>query len=176
MLVGSRQFTADSELQVIDVGTGSGCIAISVALELAEAYRVKPTFSFSGLDNSEPALKIARRNAEKFNVDINFTFYDLLKGPLPLKSSVLTVITANLPYVPDDFHINLAATHEPAQAIFGGQDGLDYYRELFRQLHEKAGCIVFTESLPPQHKQLANIAKEAGFDLIESQDLIQVFS
>jgi methylase of polypeptide subunit release factors len=134
-----------------------------------------------GLDVSVPALKIAKKNANKLKADISFKKFDLLNDKL---SSVFNpqssiCILANLPYVPNDFHINLAASHEPAQAIFGGYDGLDLYRKLFEQLStpttEAKHITVFTESLPQQHGKLPKIAKYAGFELVKSQDFIQVF-
>ena len=84
---------------------------------------------------------------------------------------------ANLPYVPESFHINLAATHEPAEAIFGGKDGLDLYRELFEQLKDmRQEVFILTESLPPQHGHLHLIAKQAGYVQSIEQDFIQLFS
>ncbi len=68
--------------------------------------------------------------------------------------------------------------HEPKHAIFGGPDGLDLYRTLFDQLstiHYQLSTTLFTESLPPQHKELAQIAEHAGFKQIAEQDFIQVF-
>jgi methylase of polypeptide subunit release factors len=79
--------------------------------------------------------------------------------------------------VPNDFQINTAASHEPRLAIFGGPDGLDLFRRLFKQLQQRStnSLFVLCESLPPQHPQLAQIAKSAGFQLVREQDFIQLF-
>jgi methylase of polypeptide subunit release factors len=80
--------------------------------------------------------------------------------------------------VPDGFHINTAATHEPSIAIFGGADGLDLYRKLFKQLSESAEqpLYILTESLPTQHSALQTLAKLTGYKLQESDDFIQMFT
>jgi methylase of polypeptide subunit release factors len=66
---------------------------------------------------------------------------------------------------------------EPRIAIFGGPDGLDIYRKLFAQLRRFTWQpkYIFTESLPPQHEKLAQIAHQNGFKLGRSEDFIQVF-
>lgn len=157
------------EINVVDVGTGSGCIAISVALEA-------PSANYLGLDISESALEIAKKNAVKLNADVFFKKFNLLSDVLEFTPSTLNLVLANLPYVPIDFEINLAASHEPGFAIYGGKDGLDYYRLLFQQLaRNKNTATVLTESLPPQHQELKIIAQSAGFKLLNTQDLIQVF-
>src|SRR5690606_34297384 len=133
-------------------------------------------------------LKIAEQNAAKHTVNIRFLQGDLLQPIQPLthiqnshgRATFEYVVLANLPYVPQDYAINQAATHEPKQAIFGGKDGLDLYRRLFAQLNSKAYGLkpktyVLTESLPPQHKALEEIAKANGFKLQKTADFIQQF-
>jgi release factor glutamine methyltransferase len=179
----SKLKTQNSKLSVVDVGAGSGCIVISAALELAQISNLKSKISYVGLDISKPALKIAKKNAVNLNADVEFKHFDLLSDDLSnIQHPMSNIYLANLPYVPDDFHINLAATHEPKFAIFGGEDGLDYYRTLFAKLKKEErgkrkedSCIVFTEALPPQHEELERIAKDAGFKLQKTQDFIQLF-
>lgn len=190
-------------LQIIDIGTGSGCILITAALELSMTHDSRLPAHFLGLDISKKALNIAQKNATRHEANVELKEFDLRKDSLysllPTYSSL--IILANLPYVPDDFHINLAASHEPSFAIFGGKDGLDYYRVLFAQLNmrsneqgamsknaEKTAVVhsslpfgpesitVLTESLPPQHEELEKIASAHGFALKKSQDFIQFFS
>ena len=188
-LVLSSEFLEQSknkeDLTFVDVGTGSGCIIITAALELYKNSELKAeNYQFIGLDISKPALKIADKNAEKLKANVEFKEFDLLKDDISeLKThNSRLVILANLPYVPTDFKINLAASHEPAFAIYGGQDGLDYYRALFKQLSSlppvdsPSPITIFTESLPPQHNQLEEIAKKANFNLQKTQDLIQTFT
>jgi release factor glutamine methyltransferase len=173
--INSKQLSVNS---IVDVGTGSGAIIISAFLELSINHKLS-TINFHATDISPAALEIARQNAKRYDADIKFYQGDLL-GPLPSTIYRLpsTIVLANLPYVPDSHTINQAAMHEPKHAIFGGPDGLELYRTLFDQLstiHYPLSTVVFTESLPPQHKELARIAEQAGFKQIAEQDFIQVF-
>lgn len=155
------------DARVADVGSGSGCLGITAALELgtgkADFYDIDPA-----------TLAVAKTNAAVYKVRGNFYESDLLansRGPYG-------IIAANLPYVPDSFHINQAAMLEPRIAIYGGSDGLDLYRKLFKQLEdfEWKPQYILTEALPPQHGQLAEVAAGHGFDLKASDDFIQVFA
>ncbi len=161
---------------VVDVGTGSGALAITTKLEFPEAKVI-------ATDIDKKCLAVARQNAKKHNAPIAFAYGDLMRSVFHTQNSsgrteFEYVVLANLPYVPDNFHINLAAGHEPRRAIFGGSDGLDLYRRLFAQidsLNDKPTYIL-TESLPTQHKELAKIAKENGYKLQKTEDFIQQFS
>jgi release factor glutamine methyltransferase len=153
---------------VVDVGTGSGAIAITAAEELIEVQVI-------ATDNDPNCLTVARKNCEKHKATVDLREANLIEGiNLPPHS----VILANLPYVPTDFGINKAALHEPHQAIFGGDDGLDLYRTLFEQLsvQKHKPEFVLTESLPFQHENLAKIAQTHSYKLEKSDDFIQVFT
>lgn len=164
--------TGQNKLRVVDVGTGSGAIAISVSL-------AAPVTEVHGTDLSSAALKIAHQNAKSLQTEVIFHEGDLIH-PLPPSIDQPTVLLCNLPYVPDGHAINQAATHEPAIAIFGGPDGLDLYRKLFKQIeqHNKADrpIAIFTESLPFQHHGLAAIARQYGYVQEEREDFIQRFA
>ncbi len=158
----------------IDVGTGSGSLAITMQSEM-------PEIKVTGVDISSDCLKIARMNATKLRAKVKFYQGDLLTPFSNLKPPTSNlVILANLPYVPSDYAINDAAKHEPKLALFGGTDGLDLYRRLFRQSTKVIGdgleVTVLTESLDFQHEELAKIAKNAGFKQTNKIDLIQVFA
>jgi release factor glutamine methyltransferase len=106
----------------IDVGTGSGCIAISLA------SRVR-SLKILATDISRQALKVAQRNAEKFSVAdrIEFICCDLL----PPKKQPYDLIVANLPYIPTKTMESLPVYgREPTMALDGGSDGLDLVRKL----------------------------------------------
>ena len=160
----------EQKMEIIDVGTGSGALAITAKLEL-------PSATVIATDIDPNCLIVAEKNAAKHNVAISFAQGDLLEpiGTVPPGLSVITL--ANLPYIPDDYHINPAAMQEPKLAIFGGEDGLDPYRKLFAQAAEfsERPRYILTESLPPQHKQLAFIAARFGFRQTKEDDFIQVF-
>lgn len=164
----------DENLYLFDIGTGSGAIAITAKLEM-------PAAKVYAVDIDASCLEVARRNAVALGADVTFVQGDLAE-PIAAhwphnNDSAITVLLCNLPYVPDDFHINTAATHEPKHAIFGGADGLDLYRRMFHQL-ATAGTMpqyILTESLPPQHELLAALAAEAGYQLLDTNDFILLF-
>jgi release factor glutamine methyltransferase len=168
---GSTSRQAGAALTVVDVGTGSGALAITAKLEIPKAEVI-------AIDIDPQCLKVARKNAKKHGIKIRFFEGNLLEPLIASDLQLLSlVILANLPYVPDDFTINQAAAMEPKIAIFGGPDGLDVYRRLFEQLDDSTlrPEYIFTESLPPQHARLAKIAQKAEYILIEAEDFIQVF-
>ena len=112
------------DAHVLDMGTGSGCIPISLA-------RNAPDLSLVAVDRSSAALEIARQNAAKHGVAerIEFIESDLFSNVPSFKRS--NVITANLPYIPTETLKTLAVyTREPSLALDGGVDGLDLIRRL----------------------------------------------
>ncbi len=121
-------------VQLIDIGTGTGCIPISI---LKNHQTTHPeTFA---IDISPGALRIARKNAAYHGVKIHFLPGNLL-APLLSKSTLFGThpifITANLPYLtPSQFAVEPSIQREPYRALVGGQDGLQLYRELFLQIH-----------------------------------------
>ncbi len=154
-------------ITIADVGTGSGALGITAALEL-------PKTAVELLDIDPEALKVAKINVDKFTLSINVIRSDLLTAA----RRSYDVLLCNLPYVPDDYEINLSAAHEPASAIFGGPDGLGLYRRLFDQAarRPRQPLYILTEALPPQHAALRSIAEQADYRLSRSDDFIQVFS
>jgi release factor glutamine methyltransferase len=149
---------------ISDVGTGCGALGITAALEIDDAQ-------VDLYDISSAALGVAKHNSLLHELHLHARKMYLLRRPL----RSYNVILANLPYVPDDHTINKAAMFEPKIAIFGGPDGLDLYRRLFDQLEKHKTEFVLTESLPPQHTALAEVAQTHGYKLLKSQDFIQVF-
>lgn len=156
---------------IIDIGTGSGALAITAALE-------KPRAEVVAIDIDPHCLKVARKNADQLDAYVTFLEGDLLRSEdLEMYQSPIFIL-ANLPYVPDNYAINQAAKHEPKLALFAGRDGLDMYRIMFDQLseYEDMEIIVLTESLEIQHKVLAGIAFDHGFTLGKTAGLIQTFT
>jgi release factor glutamine methyltransferase len=151
---------------VADVGTGSGALGITAALE-------KHLTEVDLYDIDASVLAVAKHNLQAHELNLKTYKRDLLSRA----HRNYDVVLANLPYVPDHYKINQAAAMEPRLAIFGGSDGLDVYRRFFNQLHRlhQAPKFVLTESLPPQHKDLANIASKSDYKLLKSQDFIQAF-
>ena len=158
-------------LYIADVGTGSGCLGITAALEYPDTW-----VNFFDIDQG--ALVVAFKNAQKYELRHAY-FYkgNLLASPPRTLSRGYDVVLANLPYVSDGYTINEAAKHEPKIALFGGKDGLDFYRTLWQQLaaHEPKARFVITESFPFQHKQNAQLAKAAGYFLQATDGFAQSF-
>lgn len=155
---------------VVDIGTGSGALAITVKLEASQV-------NVYAVDIDPNCLEIAEQNASQHGADISFYEGDLF-APFTAQNLANVVILANLPYVPETHAINRAATNEPSLAIFGGTDGLDLYRTMFAQFQkaESLPVAVLTESLPFQHKTLEKIAADHGYRLEKISDFIQVFT
>ncbi len=145
--------------RLIDIGTGSGAIAIAIA-------KHRPDLHITATEVSQDALDVAKLNATKLlgeNHHINFVLADIFEG---IKGQFETVVT-NLPYVSKDYlpQMKPEVQKEPAIALFGGSgDGLDLYRKFYKQLpsHIQAGSRVYHESDPWQHDELKNLAKQAG--------------
>ncbi|HEY1645833.1 MAG TPA: HemK/PrmC family methyltransferase [Candidatus Saccharimonadales bacterium] len=153
-------------IKIADVGTGSGALGITAYLELDN-----PQVDLIDIDSE--ALKVAKRNVVLHTIDCRVIQADLL----PKKVEEYDILLCNLPYVPDDFKINLAAGHEPSIAIFGGKDGLDIYRKLFNlvTIRQHRPLYILSESLPPSHKDMVRLAGKAGYRLELTDDFIQAF-
>lgn len=154
---------------ILDIGTGSGALAITAKLELPKA-------KVYAIDIDERALAVAKENSKILRADVKFMKSNLL-GSVPNSIFQIpnSVFLCNLPYVPEGYKINEAAEHEPKLALFSGNDGLDHYRKLFDQLKVLKSAVVLTESLAFQHAELTKIAESAGFKQSNEVDLIQVF-
>lgn len=120
--------------QIIDVGTGTGCIIISLYKELKEDKEKRnqdEEYTFLATDSSKKALDIAKENAQRNSIkDISFVKKNLIDIE-DLKDNSL--ILANLPYIPTDMYMKLDKSvkdFEPKEALDGGKDGLKYYKEL----------------------------------------------
>ncbi|MGH7490086.1 MAG: N5-glutamine methyltransferase family protein, partial [bacterium] len=112
---------------LIDVGTGSGNIAISIARNI-------PLLSVIATDLSKQAVDVAKRNARTFEASqqIEFRVGSLLE-PISVSDfdGKFVLLTANLPYVPRRYNVQPDVHHEPEMAIFGGDDGPELYEEFF---------------------------------------------
>lgn len=152
--------------RIADIGTGSGCLGITVALEIPDAQ-------VSLYDIDKNALAIATKNAHDHNTRVHIAQSDLLEAA----DEPFDVLLANLPYVPSHYTINTAASHEPELALFAGEDGLDLYRSFWQQIAARSNRPqhVFTESLPFQHDPLAALASQADYSLSDTNDLVQHF-
>jgi release factor glutamine methyltransferase len=113
--------------RVLDVGTGSGCIALAIQHE-------RPDATVMACDVSAEALAVARRNAQAHGLDVDLREADLLSDAFAMQlPGTFDVVVSNPPYIPDDEAPTLSSEvrdHEPAQALFTGGDALRFYRAL----------------------------------------------
>ena len=124
--------------RVLDIGTGSGAIAVSLA-KLGRQAQV------TAVDVSDRALEIARQNAERNGAAVEFVKSDCFSA---LKGRKYDMIVSNPPYISEDEMRGLMpeVTREPELALFGGADGLDFYRRISREAPEylnEGGCLLF---------------------------------
>lgn len=155
---------------VWDIGTGSGCLAITLKLEL-------PNVHVSACDISTTALSTARQNVRNYKVNIRLIKSDLLSNmPLMPKSRAYTIM-ANLPYVEEGKISSPEINYEPASSLFSGKKGLCHYKKFFDQIEKLKNPPrnILTESLKSQHKSLEKFAKKAGYKLMKTEVLIQHF-
>lgn len=150
--------------KILDIGTGSGCIAISLAFEL-------PGSQVLGIDISEDAVSLAKENAILNEVS-NAKF--ILRNALetPRKTNIFDFIVSNPPYIESSEIPKLmpeVKDFEPILALDGGEDGFDFYREVIpncRLLLKEKG-FVFFEVGYTQAQKLKEILSESGFEKVE---------
>jgi release factor glutamine methyltransferase len=159
--------TLPKNLTYIDIGTGTGILAITTALE-------QPTWSGTATDISPEALKVAQANATKRGAEnLVFKVQNLVVDD-PQKYDLFL---ANLPYVPTNLRNKADISHEPEIALFADHHGLALYEALFQQIRgrQHKPTHVLTESLLDQHRSLKKMAEEAGYNLKDTEGLIQHF-
>lgn len=152
----TKSASADSPLHVLDVGTGSGCIAIALAVNAPEIH-------VTATDISPAALAVAKQNAERLEAAerINFIEADLI--PDPLSPSSFPLIVANLPYIPTSTLRCLSVfEREPTLALDGGADGLDLVRRLLTKAAPRLapGGIMLLEIEASQGPAAAALGRE----------------
>jgi len=155
--------TKSSDCEIVDLCTGSGCIAIAIGKEF-------PHLQICAIDNSKKAINYAKKNARINNVH-NITF---IKGNLfaPIKKYKKNVkffmIISNPPYIKNSDIENLMPEiklWEPLTALNGGEDGLKYYRLIIPQSREflKKGGYLIMEIGESQTKSIINLLKDHGY-------------
>jgi len=142
-------FQDEDIIDVVDVGTGCGAIAISLDLE------EKRTKVFA-TDISSQALEIAKQNNKELQANVSFIQGDMLE-PLIEKNMKFDIFVSNPPYIPKQQEIqNVVKDNEPHIALFGGEDGLYFYRKIFKDVSKLL-------------KDKALLAFEIGYD--QKEDL-----
>ncbi|MFL6536675.1 MAG: peptide chain release factor N(5)-glutamine methyltransferase [Chthoniobacterales bacterium] len=156
--------------EILDVGTGSGVIALSLAAAFPDAV-------VHGVDVSDDALALASENAERLDLTNRVTLFrsDLLASV----NQNYDLIVANLPYVSRGDRETLAreVLHDPEVALFGGEDGAEMIRRLIETApsHLKPGGLLALETGISQAEALADFAKAQNFhDVVTRRDFAGV--
>lgn len=137
-------FADNDQLTLCDVGTGSGAIATSLALE-------EPRLKVYATDISREAVDVAKDNAKSLGAQVEFMVGDMLQ-PLLEKQIKVDIFVSNPPYIPQEQEIEaMVKDNEPHVALFGGNDGLYFYRKIFQDVN-------------PLLNDRALLAFEMGFD------------
>jgi release factor glutamine methyltransferase len=151
-----------TEIRLLDVGTGSGAIAIALAKNIKNA-------EVWATDISESALEIARKNAENHHVAIQFLHHDILKDDVAMLPDGLDVIVSNPPYIPNGEQINLhknVVQYEPHEALFvPDENPLIFYDAIanvaIKNLRE--GGVLSFETHEEFHLELSAMLAQKGF-------------
>jgi len=153
----------DMGLSILDLCTGTGCIALSLARELLSS-------SVIGTDASKTAIRYAKKNAAA-NAVANVRF---LRGPLfaPVKGKLFDLLISNPPYIKTNEIDTLQPEirdWEPREALDGGRDGLDFYRAILSEAgrHLKPGGLLMLELGYDQAGEVRTTAEKEGYSDIE---------
>lgn len=154
------------ELKVMDIGTGSGCIALALKHK-------RPEWTIEGYDISAEALVVARQNAERLELELVFHQVDVLnpdKGP---SAGSYDIIVSNPPYIPPSEKGQMGAStlaHEPGVALFvPEEDALLFYRVIAQKATKTlaAGGHLFFETNEFNNEQVVDLLKGLGFVNVE---------
>lgn len=153
-----------TEKKLLDLCTGSGCIAISLAVK--GGYE-----SVTATDLSEEALKMAERNAKAHQKEIIFRQGDLFSALPQSEAGTFDIITSNPPYIPTAVIATLepeVREHEPMMALDGIEDGLKFYRQIAKKAGTwlKPGGVIYLEIGYDQGEAVSGLLREAGFDKV----------
>lgn len=158
-----------ANISILDIGTGSGCIAISLAKLLKDSY-------VTAVDISEKALEVARKNAETNEVNVHFVHDDILNPHVKTygrASQQFDIIVSNPPYVCESEKSDMRANvldYEPSTALFvSDNDPLIFYRKIleFAQKALKPNGAVWFEINEKFGKEMKNLCLEKGFKNVE---------
>lgn len=159
------------KLRILEVGTGSGCLAVTLAREM-------PMAEILATDISAEALAVARENVLRLGVKVRLQQADLLEGV----NGKFDIVVANLPYVDMnwDWLERGSLDYEPAGALYSKRGGLAHYEQLLRQLNKRSSEMqvkyLVVEADPCQQDALAEMAVRQGFTLVKRQGFGMLFS
>ncbi len=147
------KYFLDQKIDVCDVATGSGCIGLTLAKE-------ESNINMTITDISEKALEVAKKNKHILDVDAKILCGDMLK---PLEGSKFDILISNPPYIPDSEDVmSLVKDNEPNIALFGGVDGLKFYRIILSECKDllKDKFIIAFEHAYDKGLEIRQLAKD----------------
>lgn len=154
-------------VSIWDVGTGSGCIAVSLA-------KLLPDAQVFATDISEEALSVARRNACRNGVEVTFARHDMRDEDLPFADRRFDIIVSNPPYIPasdrNAMHRNVT-DYEPSLALFVPDDDTLWCYEAIARLGQEAlnpGGRIYVETYHDFHEELITLFQQSGFADVQS--------
>jgi len=146
-----NKYLPNKKLDILDIGTGSGCISIALKKQL-------PDINMTGIDISKEALKVAKENAKNNNVSINFDNSDIFSNVV----GTYDVIISNPPYIREDEDIMpIVKNNEPHLALYAKDRGLYFYKEILKQAKSylKDQFIIAFEIGEEQGQEIVNLSE-----------------
>lgn len=164
----ASHYSDEDDIQILDVGSGSGCISIALAKNIDNAV-------VTAVDVSHEALKIAYGNAQAHEVEVAFHEIDALRPWPPEYLNMFDIVVSNPPYVSFPEYQSLPPDiqkYEPKISLLGGNDGLDFYRKFSNILPTllKPNAYAFFEIGERQAASVQNIYSASGFSGIQVLD------
>ncbi len=158
--------------KILDMGTGSGCLLLSLMTEFKNAFGI-------GIDIQSGAVKVAKQNAKMLSLDDRISIFKQSwhkqKPSRKISSQKFSIIVSNPPYITASEMKDLAKDvkkYEPQKALFGGRDGLDEYRSISQSIYDwdilEKGGRVFLELGKGQENDVRKIFEAFGFKFEKS--------
>ncbi|MCL4116964.1 UNVERIFIED_CONTAM: hypothetical protein GTU68_012372, partial [Idotea baltica] len=162
--------TSNKQYDILDIGTGSGCIPITLKKE-------KSSLRLFAMDYSQDVLNLAKINARKLDAQIGFYRFDFLNESYWEEMGKFDIIVSNPPYIAEEERSLMSGgvlKYEPERALFAvGEDPLIFYRKIavFAEDHLNEDCFVFLELNQYYSEAIENVYKEKGYETEIIKDL-----
>ena len=159
-----EKYNKEDSIRILEIGVGSGALIVAILKRLEEYNNIM----IDGIDISKGAIEVAKKNIEKYNLEdkVNIYMKDILNEEIEEKYDI---IYSNPPYLTSDEmgEISDDVRKEPSLALYGGEDGLEYYRRIIgiitKNNNLKEDGKLFLEIGYMQKQEVFDIAKENGY-------------